>query len=577
MFKKTVYLTLLLVIGVLMIGCNNISTTEQTTTEISTSSDTTTTATLYEVIFNSMGGTQIDSLYLPVGSSIDLPTVEKEGYALEGWYYDEDFSVQYSSTTMPAQDINLYANWTLQQYSIEYYSVLPKLNSDETILSTFFAEGHSSAITSEGRLFMWGDNYKGKLGNGSTSNQYAPIDITSQFNLNSEEMISSVSLGDSHSAAITSEGRLFTWGYNYHGQLGDNTTTDRDTPTDITSQFDLNGEETMISVSLGAYHSAALSSEGRLFVWGWNNYGQLGNGTTTDQMTPTNITSQFSLNAEETITRVFLGDYHSSAITSEGRVFTWGYNSKGQLGDNTTTDKLLPTDITSQLNLNIGESVISASLGEEYSCAVTSLGRLFTWGNNTFGQLGDTSTTNSSTPTDITSQFELINEEMIVAASLGGDHSSAITSVGRIFTWGYNFSGQLGDDTRTNQHTPKDITSQFTLSAGETILSVSLGRKSSSAVTTLGRTFTWGYNAVGQLGDGTIYNIKTPYNLLFITKTLLSSETLDYNVSIEEYIPSLEGYSFDGWYIDEALSTPNEFTTVPAQDINLYAKWIPTL
>jgi len=577
MFKKTVYLTLLLVIGVLMIGCNNISTTEQTTTEISTSSDTTTTATLYEVIFNSMGGTQIDSLYLPVGSSIDLPTVEKEGYALEGWYYDEDFSVQYSSTTMPAQDINLYANWTLQQYSIEYYSVLPKLNSDETILSTFFAEGHSSAITSEGRLFMWGDNYKGKLGNGSTSNQYAPIDITSQFNLNSEEMISSVSLGDSHSAAITSEGRLFTWGYNYHGQLGDNTTTDRDTPTDITSQFDLNGEETMISVSLGAYHSAALSSEGRLFVWGWNNYGQLGNGTTTDQMTPTNITSQFSLNAEETITRVFLGDYHSSAITSEGRLFTWGYNSKGQLGDNTTTDKLLPTDITSQLNLNIGESVISASLGEEYSCAVTSLGRLFTWGNNTFGQLGDTSTTNSLTPTDITVQFELNNEEMIVSASLGGDHSSAITSVGRIFTWGYNFSGQLGDDTRTNQHTPKDITSQFTLSAGETILSVSLGRKSSSAVTTLGRTFTWGYNAVGQLGDGTIYNIKTPYNLLFITKTLLSSETLDYNVSIEEYIPSLEGYSFDGWYIDEALSTPNEFTTVPAQDINLYAKWIPTL
>ena len=577
MFKKTVYLTLLLVIGVLMIGCNNISTTEQTTTEISTSSDTTTTATLYEVIFNSMGGTQIDSLFLPVGSSIDLPTVEKEGYALEGWYYDEDFSVQYSSTTMPAQDINLYANWTLQQYSIEYYSVLPKLNSDETILSTFFAEGHSSAITSEGRLFMWGDNYKGKLGNGSTSNQYAPIDITSQFNLNSEEMISSVSLGDSHSAAITSEGRLFTWGYNYHGQLGDNTTTDRDTPTDITSQFDLNGEETMISVSLGAYHSAALSSEGRLFVWGWNNYGQLGNGTTTDQLTPTNITSQFSLNAEETITRVFLGDYHSSAITSEGRLFTWGYNSKGQLGDNTTTDKLLPTDITSQLNLNIGESVISASLGEEYSCAVTSLGRLFTWGNNTFGQLGDTSTTNSLTPTDITVQFELNNEEMIVSASLGGDHSSAITSVGRIFTWGYNFSGQLGDDTRTNQHTPKDITSQFTLSAGETILSVSLGRKSSSAVTTLGRTFTWGYNAVGQLGDGTIYNIKTPYNLLFITKTLLSSETLDYNVSIEEYIPSLEGYSFDGWYIDEALSTPNEFTTVPAQDINLYAKWIPTL
>jgi len=598
MVKKTICFIFLLLSSIFMFSCNSNlittttteqstteqsttgqttteqTTTEQTTTEISTTNETTTTEILYEVIFNSTGGTPVDSLLVPEGGSIALPTVEREGYTFDSWYYDDDLSILYTSTTMSAQDINLFAKWTINQFTIRYYTLQPKLNSEETILSTSFSTGHSSAITSEGRIFTWGDNLKGKLGNDTTVNQYTPVDITSQFNLNSGETVLSVSLGELHSAAVTSESRVFTWGYNYNSQLGDGTTTDRYIPIDITSQFSLNGGETVISVTLGAHHSAALTSEGRLFIWGWNYYGQLGNGSTTDQNTPTDITSQFSLTSNETIVSVSLGENHSSVITSEGRIFTWGYNYNGELGDGTTTDKYYPTDITSQFNLNSGETVISAYLGEEYSSAVTSEARIFTWGNNVFGQLGDGTTTDKFIPTDITSQFSLNSGEAIISVSLGGDHSSVITSEGRIFTWGYNGTGQLGDGTRNDQYTPTDITSQFILNTGETIISVSLGKKSSSVVTSIGRTFTWGFNGVGQLGDGTITNIKTPYNLLFISKIFMVSETFDYNVSVDAYLPTLEGYTFGGWFIDEALSMPYLFTTMPAQNISLYAKWI---
>lgn len=579
MVKKSIYFMILIIICIMIAGCNQLSTTTTTTVttnETSTTSETTTTTTaiLYEVIFDSMGGTNVNSLSIPEGDTINLPIVEKEGYSFEGWYYDESYSTPYITTLMPAEDINLYAKWEINQYSIQYYTLEYLLNLDETILSTSFAEGHSSAVTSDGRLFIWGDNYKGKLGNGSTSNQYSPVDISPQFGLDVGETIIFSSLGTQHSSAITSNGRVFTWGYNNKGQLGDNTIIDKNTPTEITSQFNLVSGEEIVSLSLGAEFSAAVTSEGRLFTWGYNNKGQLGDGTLTDRFTPTDITSQFSLNSGELISSVSLGDYHSSALTTDGRVFTWGFNNNGQLGDGTLTDKHSPQDITTEFNFDSGEHPTAVSLGEEFSALITSEGRVFTWGNNVFGQLGDNTTIDRSSPTDITSEFDLEMNEKINSISLGGDHSAATTSNGDLYTWGYNSAGQLGDGSRDNESSPMNITSQFSLNVGETIESISLGSKSSSAVTSEGRTYTWGYNAVGQLGDGAIYNIKTPYNLYFTNKTLIISETYNYDVTVEEYTPTMDGYSFGGWYVDESLETPYVFTTMPAEDINLYAKWI---
>ena len=132
---------------------------------------------------------------------------------------------------------------------------------------------------------------------------------------------------------------------------------------DRTAEFNLAVGEIIISISTGEFHSAALTSEGRLFTWGRNAFGQLGDGTTIDKHVPTDITNKFNLATGETITSFSLGFHHSLALTSAGRIFTWGNNSSGQLGDGTTVDKNVPTDITSQFNLVVGESILSASLG----------------------------------------------------------------------------------------------------------------------------------------------------------------------------------------------------------------------
>jgi uncharacterized repeat protein (TIGR02543 family) len=540
----------------------------------------------YTISFDSNEGSAVPSITQDYATTTELTSSTKEGYTFAGWYIDEGLTTPYTFTTMPAYDLTLYAKWIINQYTIKYYTYDSLDNYDpvndiplyagETITQVSLGWSHSSALTSEGRIFTWGNNDYGQLGDGTTTNRTTPTEITSQFNLHAGESIIQVSLGIFHSSAITSEGRIFTWGNNGYGQLGDGTTNNnRTTPTEITSQFNLPAGESIIIVSLSFDHSSALTSEGRIFTWGNNFYGQLGDGTTTNRTTPTEITSQFNLYAGETIIQVSLGYSDSSALTSQGRIFTWGINNSGQLGDGTTTNRTTPTEITSQFNLHAGESIIQASLGWGHSSALTSEGRIFTWGNNFYGQLGAGTTTNRNTPTEITSHFNIHTGETIIQVSLGIFHSSAITSEGRIFTWGYNGFGQLGDGTTTDRAIPTEITSQFNLHIGETIMQVLFKSYHSSALSSEGRILMWGNNGYGQLGDGTYYSRLTPVMVSFIYSYSSDTEIYDYNEPINGYLPTRDGYTFDGWYCVETNTTLYSFETMPAKDIILYGRWIP--
>jgi uncharacterized repeat protein (TIGR02543 family) len=197
----------------------------------------------------------------------------------------------------------------------------------------------------------------------------------------------------------------------------------------------------------------------------------------------------------------------------------WGYNNNGRLGNGTTTDSSTPIDITSQFNFASGETIVSVSLGESHSSALTSSGRFYIWGNNNYGQLGNGTTTNSSTPIDITSQFNLTSEEIIVKVSLGTYDSSAITPSGRLFMWGDNSNGQLGNGTTTNSLTPSWIST-------------------------------------------------TSY-----IKDFESSQV--YGSNITPYTPIKEGYTFSGWFTDLEMTTSYTWRTMPANNFNLYGYWIP--
>ena len=274
---------------------------------------------------------------------------------------------------------------------------------------------------------------------------------------------------------------------------------------------------------------------------------------------------------DERIISISLGDYHSSALTSIGRLFTWGNNNYGQLGDGTHTNRYIPTEITSHFNLSIGETINRISLGAYHSSALTTASRLFTWGNNNYGKLGDGTDTNRLIPTEIENNLNLETGETIESISLGDYYSSVLTSIGRLFAWGYKGYGVATSYT----YTPREITNNFNLSIGETVTSVTLGTFHFLVLTLTGRLFTWGNNDYGQLGDETNIFRYTPIEITSYIPTLINSEFYNYNETMTEYVPQSEGYTFSGWYIDPYLTTLYTFATMPSENMHLYGRWIP--
>ncbi|MEV4251993.1 Ig-like domain repeat protein [Spirillospora sp. NPDC049652] len=198
--------------------------------------------------------------------------------------------------------------------------------------------------------------------------------------------ITQISGGSQHNMALTSDGRVMAWGYNSYGQVGDGTTTQRLTPVYAT----LPGGVTATQIDAGYYHSLALTSEGHVLAWGENYYGGLGDGTTVNRHSPVPVAIPDGV----TVTQVSAGYYQSMALTSGGRVLSWGFNDHGQLGDGTTTDRHTPGPVA----IPEGVVIIQISAGWGHGLALSSHGRVLGWGGNEDGELGIGTTTNQHTP-----------------------------------------------------------------------------------------------------------------------------------------------------------------------------------
>ncbi|MBK7148651.1 MAG: hypothetical protein IPH78_07435 [Bacteroidetes bacterium] len=331
---------------------------------------------------------------------------------------------------------------------------------------------HTQFVRSDGTLWGWGYNGYGQLGNGTTTTTNIAVQSGNASNW------ASVSAGYYHTVAIKTDGTLWAWGYNVYGQLGDGTTTNRTTPVQIGSATN------WAKVECGIFHTAALTTTGELYIWGYNGYGQLGDGTTTNRLTPTLI---FSFSKWKDISA---GSYHTLGVKGDNSLWAWGYNPYGQLGDGTTTDKVSPVLVT-----GITGPYLSISAGFNHSAAVLSDGTVRTCGYNGYGQLGDGSTINRSTPVVMTG----ISTAVEVAA--GDLHTMLRMSDGTLRACGYNGQGTLGDGTTTTRLTPVVMTG------------------ATAAVNICGFYRTSGYigadpdvvcltgdNGNGQIGDGTYVN-----------------------------------------------------------------------
>ena len=242
-------------------------------------------------------------------------------------------------------------------------------------------------------------------------------------------------------------------------------------------------------LSLGMGDSAIITESGNLYMWGSNSRGELGNGTTTDSYTPIKIM--------DNIKSVSLGSSSSAAITEIGELYTWGDNSDGTLGDGTTIDRYYP--------IKIMDNVASVSVSSSVSAAITEDGSLYMWGYNNGGRLG-----NGYGNGIVATPIKILDN--VKSVSLGNSHSAAITKDGDLYTWGFNDCGQLGNGTTTDSYTPIKIM--------DNVKSVSLGSLNSAAITKDGRLYVWGNNDHGEVGNGTTTDMCVPIKIMDNVKSV---------------------------------------------------------
>ena len=348
--------------------------------------------------------------------------------------------------------------------------------------------GHSTclALAADGTVYALGDNSKGGVGDNTNVNRFTPVKVlkgayngTAYLGDNPNNPIISISSKAMCSIALAYDGTVYSFGFNIHGQLGDNTTIDRNTPVKVlkgaypgTTYLGDNPNNPIVSISDGVlFHTLALAADGAVYSFGSNTYGQLGDNTTTDRYTPVRVlkgayngTTYLGDNPNNPIISVSGGSYSSILLAADGTVYSFGWNVNGQLGDNTTTNRYTPIRVlkgayngTTYLGDNSSNPIIAVSEGT----ALATDGTLYTFGGNTNGQLGDNTAIQSFTPIRVlkgayngTNYLGDNPNNPVIAFFLGSECRMALAADGTVYTFGYNYYGQLGDNSTTNRLTP---------------------------------------------------------------------------------------------------------------------------
>jgi alpha-tubulin suppressor-like RCC1 family protein len=345
---------------------------------------------------------------------------------------------------------------------------------------------HSAVITANGDLYTWGQNYYGELGLGDTVRRYLPAKVEGLSN------VSAVSLGYHTSAAITANGDLYLWGSNFRRQLGYSRYDNKHTPTKV------NNISNVVAVSVSEYNYAAITANGDLYTWGRRFSGVGDRNSAKNENRPAKVAGLTDVVAVSIGN--FLGGYpYNAAVTANGDLYTWGDNIYGQLGHGDTQDKYSPTKVAGLTN------VVAVSLGGSHSAAITANGDLYTWGYNEYGELGHGDNDNRHIPTKVES---LAN---VAAVSLGGSHSAAITANGDLYYWGFDHSIENAQfPTKYNHHTlPVKAESSDRFAA------LSLGQIHGAAMTAKGEFYTWGSD--GYLGTLDIGGKSVPTKITTLT------------------------------------------------------------
>jgi alpha-tubulin suppressor-like RCC1 family protein len=363
------------------------------------------------------------------------------------------------------------------------FTFAPSFFSREGDLEKLFVTDYAmiDQYAATGSLWNWGRGDFGQLGDNTSTAKSSPVQTVSggtNWKL--------VAGGNYHAASIKTDGTLWTWGRNNFGQLGDNTVTVRSSPVQTVSSG-TNWKQ----VAAGYDHTAAIKTDGTLWLWGHNLFGTLGDNTTAAKSSPVQTVS-----AGTNWKQVAGGGRHTAAIKTDGTLWLWGWNQYGQLADNSIQHRSSPIQTVSG-----GTNWKLVAAGRDHTAAIKTDGTLWLWGGNVSGQLGDgSSVVHRSSPIQTVAggtNWKLVN--------VGNRVTAAIKTDGTLWLWGGNSQGELGTDTINFRSSPVQ-----TVSGGTNWKQVSCGNLYTSAIKTDGTLWTWGYNNTGQLGDNTRTSRSSP-------------------------------------------------------------------
>lgn len=338
---------------------------------------------------------------------------------------------------------------------------------------------HTLALMSDGSVKAWGSNQLGQLGNGTTVDSTIPVTVPG---LGGPAV--AIAAGEFHSMALLADGTVKAWGYNTFGQLGNGNNISSNIPVAVTG---LAGKVTAIAA--GGLHSVALMEDGSVMAWGT----AISNGTPHSSNVPVHVAG-FS----GKVVAISAGFIHSVALMSDGTVNVWGVNHAGQLGNNSTIDSSTSIPVT-----GLGGTATKIATGYCHTVVLLSDGSIKAWGYNGQGALGNGTYLDSHMPVSVTGLGGVAT-----AIAAGDFHSMALLSDGTIRTWGNNASGQLGNGTTSDSSLPVTVTG-----LDGTVTTISAGWSHSATIS--GSTVKiWGNNSYGQLGDGTSISSLVPIKAL---------------------------------------------------------------
>ena len=330
--------------------------------------------------------------------------------------------------------------------------------------------------------YAWGA-FRFYKGTGSGLDTSSPVSILGGF---TDWIEVSTTVTNTH--GLRANGTAWSWGFNGNGRLGDGTEIVRISPVLIAGGF-----TDWISVKAGFAFGVGLRANGTVWSWGSNGNGRLGDGTTTDRSSPVSVLGGFT-----DWVQISVGLRHTLGIRTNGTIWSWGQNTDGRVGDNSTTDKSSPVSVVGGFT-----DWIQVSAGQDHSAGIRSNGTAWVWGNNANGKLGTNNTTNRSSPVSVVGGF--IDW---ISMSAGGGHTLGLRSNGTAWAWGWNGEGRLGDGTTTQRSSPVLVSGGFTdwvyVSAGN----------SSHGIRANGTLWSWGRNEIGALGDGTTTNRSSPVSVI---------------------------------------------------------------